>query len=505
MVHGCSSMSKLLFAVILVTSLIVRVQRIDYPLSDTFSWGDGTRDYLVANHIIKFSEFPLIGPFNLLSDGGIKSSSLYYYLLALPLLLSSSILSLSVASIVLSLTTLILIYMVAKALFDAKTALIALVLISFNPELIRQDFVWQPYFMQSFVYLSLLLATPAFFSNNKFLFLMSAVIFSFAIAMHHAALSFLPAFLGGAYYLKILPKTILTFIVCIFIFYSPVIFFYLSSSPASYISSSLSSVFVPSIGSYLNNIYLNTKTLLNSLGINLLLSLLLLIISFVFFTRAQESLKKKLLLLIILFILPIICASLINKIRLHYLFLSFGVFIIFISKLVAYLIENSSQKLKIAGIFLFFILFMSSTFNFNFLTESKSPLENLKKINHLSSEIENELKGIQKKEGFLDLSFFQVASYIQKDSIYHYPILDTLLLVPLEERLNRRLVQISDTSPYNHIQINSDHYIIVSCPKFAIKNQNQCLETFFKERPSYSLVKEISSDYHLEIYLTKRI
>src|SRR3990167_4879771 len=88
--------------IILVTAVLVRIPRLDFPLSYIFAWGDGARDFFIANHILSFREFPLLGPFNLLYDSGIYNTPLYYYILSFFLIPFNNVLTLGVVNIFLS-------------------------------------------------------------------------------------------------------------------------------------------------------------------------------------------------------------------------------------------------------------------------------------------------------------------------------------------------------------------------------------------------------------------
>src|SRR3989344_136565 len=148
----------MLFPIILLVSLLVRLYNLDFPLSYIFAWGDGTRDYFVANHIVLFHEYPLLGPFNLLYEAGIYNTPLYYYFLAFFLNIYNSVFTLGVVNVIFQIATIILIYLIARKLFDKKVAVLSAVIFSFSPEILAQsDYIWQPHLSQTFAYLSLFL------------------------------------------------------------------------------------------------------------------------------------------------------------------------------------------------------------------------------------------------------------------------------------------------------------------------------------------------------------
>src|SRR3989338_10926533 len=113
----------IIFLFILLLAFILRLQRFDFPLSYVFAWGDGTRDYLVADHIIRYQELPLLGPYNLLYEQGMRNSPLYFYFLALLLMPFNHILTLTAVNIVLQMGVIVLVYFITKRIFDESSAL----------------------------------------------------------------------------------------------------------------------------------------------------------------------------------------------------------------------------------------------------------------------------------------------------------------------------------------------------------------------------------------------
>jgi hypothetical protein len=70
-------------------------------------------------------------------------------------------------------------------------------------------------------------------------------------------------------------------------------------------------------------------------------------------------------------------------------------------------------------------------------------------------------------------------------------------LVPLENKLNQKLAKVSDNSPYNHVQIGGDRYLLIAC------YQTECLTETERQLPQYAILKILYDKEHLSIYLAK--
>ncbi len=479
----------MLFLIILLVSFLVRLSRFDFPLSYTFFWGDGTRDFLVANHILKYHEIPLLGPFNLLNEAGIHNSPIYFYLLSLLLIPFNNILTLSLINIFLQIGVIVLIYKITKKIFDYPTAVIAVLLFSFNPEVIKQaDFIWQPYLMLPFALLALYLKLK---SHDLF----SLVILCFAASLHNTAFCWIPLFFMGISpsSAKNYFKAFIVIFLSLLLFYLPLLIFYLENGFPNF---SLNiPIFVNSFQAYFSNLVLNIQGLLKAFYLS---NIMILILVMGFFVVLKKDLRKRkaIFFTLLLFILPIFFASFFNKIRMHYVLMS----LIVLPILVARITVIFKPFLKTVIVLLLLLIFSG---NFAYYHEAKMPLVNQKKINGLTQQVINELSSIKKNEGYSEYNFFQIVSFSKSQIVLPYPVLDTVLLVSLEDKLPQKLVQVSDISPYNHVQINKKDFILISC--FGFDNDGQdCTKHFKSNFPSYNISKMIyNDDQSISIYLAK--
>lgn len=467
----------LVFLAILAISFFVRLQMLDFPLSNAFVWGDGTRDYLVANHILKYGEFPLLGPINLLQDVGIRNSPLYFYLLALMLIPTNHILVLGFINIILQLLVIVLIYLIGQKLFGQKTAVIASALFSFNPEVLHQsDFIWQPNLMHPVALLAFFLLAQGHLTG-------SVLLLSMSITLHNSAFSYIPAFL-----FVLRSKLLLVFALLLsslLFFYSPVILY------ATKLYLDLQALPHPE---YFSNLVSNIKILLDSFNLSFSSPHLFLLISLavLYFLKNKDSnlTKKWALITLILLILPVIFSSFFNKVRLHYLILSFAPFAILTAKII------SSFPRYITALLL--ILFLKTfTFDFQFLKEIHKPFSNMRLIENIILQVKGDLEPIQGN--------FQIRTYANNGNVFYYPILDTILLVPLESALDRKLSRLTDQSAYNHIQTGGEEFMVVVCHNFN-KNLDtkMCLSSFTKDSPGYAILGSLYDEHPLFLFLAKK-
>ncbi len=491
-------------------SFLVRLERLDFPLSDIFWWGDGTKDFLVANHILKYGEYPLVGPYNLLYENGVRNSPLYFYTLALLLMPFNHPITLTFFNICFQIAVLVLIYFIARKIFNSSIALSAMALYSFSSGVIKQsDYVWQPYLMQPIALLSLYFLIKAYVDKNydlsrsyKF-FIASEVTFCLAAAFHLSVLAWFPIFLiTGIIILRGRPLkyflgSFAVISVSILLLYAPTISFQVFNNLSS-------PLIVNSIGQYFNNLTLNLTEVFNMLNINFphFFVFIALSIAAIVFGIIRN---KWFILTIIMFFVPVIFASFINKIRPNYLILSLGPFIIWVTVLTGLTLQ------KLGRIFVFLLLFIIFSGNLNFFRET-NPLGNLRYIEKITDKISVELNSIKKGNNLKSFNFFRVQSFAFENGVldyqnkfFEYPVLDSMLLVSLEDKLKQKLTEVSDKSPSNLIQINKGNYIFVSCYIFNLNGRKiSCRDEFVAKSAEYNFLKTVYLDKNVEIYLYVR-
>ena len=487
----CNKNQKIFLLAILLISFALRINRLDYPMSYTFAWGDGARDYLVASHIVRYGEFPLTGPYNLLEESGIKGSPIYFYILALPLLVYNHPLTLGLINIFLQVLVLVLIFLIAREAFDTPTALMALTFFSFNPEIIKQsDYIWQPYLMMPLAYFSLYLFVRAIFRKNYRLLFLSLTVATLSFAIHNSAFPYLIVLLAASIIVvKLKRKNFYYYFGLLFSILLPTAILHL---PVVLTSGGIKAFPTQNIFGFINNLNFNLDSFLNTFYVNkLFLAVLLLLSTLLYYLKRNHFLLGAL----VLFLTPLILASFFDKIRFHYLMLSSGIFAIIIAYLLTHLKPLALKLL------LFCLILWIFSGNLQFIKDFKKPFENQKIINQITQKIVSELP---------EPYSFQVKSYAkdlsadrQDKSTFDYPVLDTILLVPLEERLKVKLARVSDENSYNHVQINEKDYIVLACYKFHTNMDSDCREDFLKDNRDYNVIKTLYISEYISIYLTK--
>lgn len=486
---------RLIVLTALLVSFILRINRLDYPISGTFAWGDGTRDFLVASHIIKFGELPAIGPHHSLADHGskIKNSPLYFYTLALPLLIYNHPLTLGLINIFGQMMGLVLIFLTTKGAFSSTSAAMTIILLSVNPHMISQsDYIWQPHLMLPIALLSLYLLVKAGFKKSYQLLFFSLMTACLAFAIHNSAFPWLAFFLVVSFlickkrgqYVKWF-GLILSVLLILLILYSPVM---LSSD-------NIRNLPTQSLNGYLGNLNNNLEAIAKVFYINKLLILLILLTALLY--NRYNRRNPVMVLTIVLFLLPLLSASFFNKIRVHYLILSTYVFVILVATSLDYLKPKAFKLL-----FLFLTVWIFSG-NWQFIKDIKNPFENLKLIDEITTKVAVSLDQIKQEENYTKYDFFQVKSYAVDEDTFDYPVLDTLFLVPLEMRLKVKLAMVSSDSPFNHEQVNKKDYLLLFCLNPKQYHSSDCTEPFLKKE-NYYIVKPLYTREGISLYLAKQ-
>lgn len=193
---------------ILGAAFLIRFVAYDHPLA--LHGGEGFRDYLTAKHIVHFGEFPAAGPWNQTLPH-LGNSPLYFYILAVPLLFSQSWHMLEVAFILLACLAVLLVYLLARDIFDQRTALLSAAVYAFAPVLIAESatFVWQPYVMEPLLLASVYTGYRGYTRSDLGSLLMSIALCVTALSVHLAVFGILPIYglcmLAALYTLRRLP------------------------------------------------------------------------------------------------------------------------------------------------------------------------------------------------------------------------------------------------------------------------------------------------------------
>lgn len=174
---------------------------------------DVHRDYLIANHIVSFHEYPLTGPQNSFST--FRNSPIYYYILAAFLLIYNHFLFLQVVNIVFQVCSIVLLYILYRKFASQYVSLAGVLLYTTSYAFLSHSFyMWQPYLMEP-VLIGAYIYFADFVQKRKIKYLyISGMLFSLALALH---MSVIPVFISlifiAIYLLRHNTNTILRFLV----------------------------------------------------------------------------------------------------------------------------------------------------------------------------------------------------------------------------------------------------------------------------------------------------
>lgn len=525
---------------ILVIGFFIRI----YTAADPSQNPEINRDYLAANHIIKYHELPLIGPYNSLISS-IPHSPISFYFLAIFLKVKEDIFFLGFINILLQTLSIFIVYLIAKKLFDEKTGLIAAVLFSLsNAVLSLSSEQWIRNWAFPFINLSFLLLVLAYLKNKSILVLISALTFIFASSIHLSNLLLLPTFLLIIFLILKKRKASLTTHILFMLFFCFCIIFLLVHPQIwnIYLNSNklltTSQLYEPSFsfGNYLSSLEKNTDLLISLffskhvLGRipqpNLLLFLILTMIIFlpIYFLYSQKDISKRMYFLLIIgaIMQVLLLLSLMNNKIHYYSFIPvFSLLIIAISEIVNRIFAGNTA-LNLTKILLVLLLLKVFSFDFAFIREIEkkfdenifsSPNEMSKYADHVGpiiSTIEGQLYSIKNQEHYMDMNFFQIKFYREyPNEEQNWASRDgAIFWNPLEKDFNTQFVTLS-TSPadmyLSYSTTNKDDYVFLICRNLNGESLDKgCIELFTKENPKYSNLSPIYSDPLFSVYLSSK-
>jgi len=170
-----------------------------YVLTHTLAYADDwQKQFLVANHIVRFREFPLVGDELSVFFGLHVTSPVFYYLFGLVLWLHNSMLFAQIVWLSLSMLAIVCVYLVAKDLFSPPVGLFACALFGFSFAYAQQ--LDQPANIsagQAILYLSFLALVRSYKRKDFALLLWAIAAYSGASVIYGGGFGVLPAFAVG--------------------------------------------------------------------------------------------------------------------------------------------------------------------------------------------------------------------------------------------------------------------------------------------------------------------
>lgn len=487
---------------------------------------DYARDYLVSHHMVAYGELPMYGPFGRL--GPTANSPAYYYLLAAFLLIKDSILFLGFMNVFLQALCVVLVFGLARLLFGNKTAYIASVFFCLFDFFVEQAFdLWQPYIMQPFLTLSLLLLAWGFKKRNDVLLWMSGSVFVFAATLHNSVLAITPLYIIAIFSCLYVQKPKLHRYVLAFssmvatavLLYLPLVLYFLKVHPARYADRFITpygkglslEVLAQNIFSSLSTFFATVFHLPPYLGVY---------VGAVFFLVcwwyvAQERNRNKR--IIVLFIISALFynACAVGFLHIHAdvpIFLYFTPVYVLMTILTAELIVNLPLKIKLSffikvGIF---ALILHAGFTSDIFSRPQNLFHSLDfKMAHHDTEfhVSNDLPfiyptldALMQKEGIHSFRYFA----INRPNINY--INDSLFWVPLEEHYGIPFVELpTTTGGEDFVPLAPDTYVVVRCVTQSVELcANYFLSFQLPKQPKQYVVEKVIYVSEFSVYLLAR-
>lgn len=165
-----------------------------YHLKDKYMAGtaDVARDYLVARHIVKYKEYPTIGPWNSVY-ASLRNSPVYYYVLSFFVSIRDDMMFLGLVNVVLQLAVVFFVYMIANELFGPPTAIIGASLYGLSTHAQElATFMWQPQVMLPFLSAGYWFVSRGYNKNCPPCILAGSALLGFSVVLHFSAVTILP-------------------------------------------------------------------------------------------------------------------------------------------------------------------------------------------------------------------------------------------------------------------------------------------------------------------------
>jgi len=521
---------------ILLSSFVVRM----FYLDPYYSVLDVQRDYFIANHIVSYGEFPLLGP---IGGGGLVSVStpFYYYFLALFLLIKNSILFLHLVNVFFQTALVLSIYLLAKNMFSKSTGFIAAVLFGFSQVTLSQSIhIYAPYISQFFLYCSFLLLLLAHNKKSFNAFFGGIVAYVLSFSLYGLNLILAPIiFLFGT---KIIKDTdipareyikMLIAVSCIlFIIYLPTVVYFYQNDFGQEGSSGLFQVFLDKFnnasprtlynlsvhlqylaGSFLpisnaSHSFIGGTQVFTGLIIDHVLSkswlfllFILIVVGVIHLLTSKTFSRRKIFFLItlttIMFYVVLVASLKVAYVAVWHYTPILGLFSILIAEAVNSVCCHYHNFYKLASIAFIFSSVCISPLSIEKLTDqiSKPPIYKVRDA--LIGEIE--LISQKDKRG---INFFDIEEYLKSiGGSSGYFLTNPFFWNEIERHFDTRFTKILNTNSLHVLDtINSKKYIFLICQTSSAEG---CTVYFSVKHPAHLLEKEIYKDDKFIVYLTR--
>lgn len=491
---------KIILVVIIVLAFLYRLIALDYPLINT----EPQRDYLIAQHILTYQDFPQSGPCCIFngSYAPYRHPVFYYYLLSGILTISQNFIFLIFVNFFLQFIPIITIFILTSRFFSYSAGLLAIFFYSFHQAIYKNAlFFWQPHLKLPFLYGSFL-ALFLFSQTRKYWLLVISILFFFiGTAIHLSSVAIAPFWLIALFFILRSQKRSVRFyfitllLICISLVALKGVSLEVFKNPLLLVHTSI-------IG-YIQSLSANIQVFLSSLYGNgkeiSIVGIFLLILNCVFligYLLKKEPGPKKLYTIILIGIIIVFLAGVsFLKATIWHFYLPplFGIAIIVFAQTI------SAQKhplVKVAAV-LWIILYIGQFFIY--YPPRIKFFSNAREIELATTMLAQRVKDVQGQKRYSKLDFFLIKVYTQ--DVETPTIEDLAFWLPLEQKLQRKFIEVNDsTSSFK--RLNSDDYIYIVCHSFTktINVSKDCLEPFSKEFSDYKINKVIYEKQPFTIY-----
>lgn len=499
---------------LLVVAFLLRLRYFAYIFG-----GDIERDYLIAQHIIKFGEFPLSGPWNGIL-GALRNSPLYFYLIAFFVFIVRDIENLWLVNAFLQTLTILLVYLTSKKIFGEKVAIFSSSLLAFSLIAMIQSAVpLMPTFMFFFINLCYLFLVKGYLEKSYKYLLLSVFLLAFSIAVHISVLGIVPGFFAISIlalsrdfknYIYKFFGLIFAFLVSLIFLWAPLIKYCIFHAECFNPRSPSGPLIVTSFESFFQNLSGFFHSLLGlfflpPFGSNMgnLEKILFAVIVFSFFAyilRKNVPAKDKVpVVLIALFIFqPGFLVSLVSaKLQVYYIYSIFSLVLILYSKLFVEMIPKGRVFIPLYVFAIATAVWASSNY-LHFFQKKSYFIETKMEVEEAVYAVESSVLEIRSEKNIEGFEFFQVIFYNENGE----NVFEAYVLWELEKNFNVKLTKVADEDASNYLQLGSDEYIYLVCG--SLGKMEQCKNNFSAEYKKYKPVKSIYAGSKYSVLLMKK-
>jgi 4-amino-4-deoxy-L-arabinose transferase-like glycosyltransferase len=449
--------------------------------------GDTARDLLMGMHIVKYSEFPIIGHY---ASGNVFFYPPYYFyfhgLLYAIFHHPRIIIGLSVVWQSLSI---LVVYKIGKKLFDIQTGIVASLVVATAQCFVRQgSWMYSGPLATPLFLLSLLLFIQWLETKKMLLFVLSVVGLVVASFVSYAILIYLPAVLviflligEDQYGLKMTAKVFIIAMSSIGLFYGPLFFLdpigsFLAFNPISFLGFNFQGFF----RSYIVFISTIDSTFLSVSKLALYLSTAG---AFFYFIRLPQKNKLATIYVIAATLLPVVLfAFRVDALpfSVHYFDAVIPLLVIIFCGMILSLVKASRNSIWRGGIIVaLIIMLISAADNFRYRPYEANQFQQTETI---AREIIRESERIKQKNNSDYNNFYRVFVYQQDQPSW---INGPALWYQLERISGKKIVSLIPRAD-QFVQLNRDDIIFVYCLWYkAGPNDLRCQQDFQKDYPNH--------------------